>query len=181
MKITKEQIVQLDKGETSVRELFPEVFETKLEVRKWYNANYKNDKYLVLIKDTDKEKINTFGFISKEGKEYAGDYPFSKNYDYNWTPATKEEVETALINEAKKRGFNNIDTLSIKVPNLKIYPKGFFARGFNTFEFDFEQNVLEFSGVPIFDNGTWAEIIKPKQMTKEEIEKEIGYEIEIKS
>lgn len=41
MKITKKQIVQLDKGETSVRKLFPKVFETKLEVGKWYNANYK--------------------------------------------------------------------------------------------------------------------------------------------
>ena len=31
----------------------------------------------------------------------------------------------------------------------------------------------------IFQNGTWATIIKPKQMTQEEIEKELGYKIEI--
>jgi len=41
-------------------------------------------------------------------------------------------------------------------------------------------NILDSGQGHIFDNGIWAEIIQPKQMTKEEIEKELGYEIEIK-
>lgn len=78
-----------------------------------------------------------------------------------------------MILEAKKRGFK----YSIKYKSVigKEIIKA------DTGRFYYDNNQLCFCGGTIFYNGTWAEIIKLKQMKKEEIEKELGYEIEIKS
>ena len=84
--------------------------------------------------------------------------------------ATEEEVREALINEAKKRGFNNIGDLKIK----NTY--GGISNGFvtitNDFYYDYKGNTLRLDGAVIFNNGVWAEIIEePKETepTKEEI------------
>ena len=74
--------------------------------------------------------------------------------------ATEEEVREALINEAKKRGFNNIGNLKIK------NTFGGISNGFvtitNDFYYDYKGNTLRLDGAVIFNNGVWAEIIEEK-------------------
>jgi len=174
MKITKKQIVQLDKGETTVRELFPQVFETKLEVGKWYK--YQNCLAFILELEEEDDFI-AYGFLGKKWYDKCSHWT---NGFFGWKLATKEEVETALINEAKRRGFK----VGSKFKNIVKSDLGRTCEIITSkFRFDYHRNTLDDPrgyGL-IFDNGVWAEIIQPKQMTKEEIEKELGYEIEIKS
>ena len=92
----------------------------------------------------------------------------------SYTKATAQEVETALINEAKKRGFKN--GVIVERPDSFINDGTVTILG----NFSLLGNIgLQLGGFAIMENGTWATIIKPKQMTQEQIEKELGYKIEI--
>jgi len=95
-------------------------------------------------------------------------------------PATNEEVLEALSNEAVKRGFkegctgNNSEVRGMKFNN-NLLEKGFF---------ELKDNVLHWSlgdiketTWDIFRDGIWATIIKPKQMTIQEIEKEFNIQV----
>jgi len=102
----------------------------------------------------------------------------NKNINIDAGKLTDEEIKNALEEEAVKRRFKegvrfkNILTGCVGIGTIK-------ARG-NYFEFKESKNQLWFSEIGcVFNNGTWATIIKPKQMTVQEIEKELGYEIEI--
>jgi hypothetical protein len=99
MEITKKQIKQLDKGEKTVRELFPEVFE---KFTGWAKTNeIYNEKYLAYFeKNILKYGFNGIGkWLVNEDKN---PYNYNPSTEY---PATDEEVQTALFEEAKKRGF----------------------------------------------------------------------------
>ena len=76
--------------------MFPKV---ELEVGKWYKSTTLSNVFLFL---KDKE-YGRYGFDSN-GWYNVTDSNFELEPD-KWTLATKEEVETALIAEAKKRGF----------------------------------------------------------------------------
>lgn len=175
MKITKEQIVALDKKETTVRELFPEVFETKLEDNTYYI--FESGEIQFNVKDGEGYGFNKFRF-HEEVKWVK--YPHNGVY----RKATKEEVETALINELIKLGFKK----GVNVKGLGLFNgilSGNNCLESKMFSFDFKLNIVyankaKSENIVLFENGKFAEIIHPKQMTKEEIEKELGYEIEIK-
>lgn len=169
MKITKKQIKALDKGETNVRELFPEVFEKELHDNTYYI--YEDGAIQFNIKDGKGYGINSFGTWI-EGASW-----LKHKHNGSFRKATEEEVTTALINEAKKKGFKEgviYDSLPHSVyvceKNTKINYELGYSEKYNTVYSDI--------GV-LFNNGIWAEIIKPKQMTKQQIEKELGYNIEI--
>jgi len=169
MKITKKQIKALDKGGTTVRELFPEVFETKLEDNTYYI--FGTGEIQFNVNNGEGYGFNKYGF-QEEARWLK--YPHNGSY----RKATKEEVETALINEAKRRGFNNGAIVS-KTGINKRYTFKFQPIREERIRFFENPNVLDSGQGELFRDGVWAEIIKPKQMTKEEIEKELGYQIEI--
>jgi hypothetical protein len=112
--ITEEQIREIEtwgnsKDAQKVREeWFPEVFKKELEVGKWYNSTYINDKgvkslFLAYIIDLKKE-LN-YGF------DFKGEYKtnmFFTNDSNSLKPATDSEVLEALTNEFKKRNPNTI-------------------------------------------------------------------------
>jgi len=161
MKITKKQIVALDKQETTVRELFPEVFETKLEVGKWYKST-KHKKLLVYV--TELEKQGSYLFCFGYGIDGHGEWSHLKKGDKvfwmkeDLITATKEEVETALVKAFEK---NNKPFEKYKYHFGGMY-KGILY-GWNG-----RKPTTE-----LFNNGIWAEIIQPKQMTKEEIKNKL--------
>jgi len=175
MKITKKFIKE--NPEMKLKELCPELFEKKLEVGKWYKCIEKAFESLVCI--TDIENITAYGFSHYGEKDrniwkdncQAG-WTF-KTQPQNWIAATPEEIKNALEEEAVKR-----------------YPIGSYVRCVNGTETEIKGHLMNYlDGVlllmddkyrfELMKAGTWATIIKPKQMTKQEIEKELGYEIEI--
>ena len=168
--ITKETIIKY-----KMKDEFPEVFEVKLEVGKWYK---KHDKawhlFLFCFSGTYGNKTS-YGFDAlgkwseKLGVHKSGEY----------VKATEQEVFEALKNEAVRRYKKN-DCIT------GLYRK---QEGFLTFEII--KNGLEHIYVDewnsvwmsignrlnekVFDNGTWAKIIPTK--TKEEAEKLLGVKI----
>lgn len=171
MKITKKQIIALDKGETTVRELFPEVFETKLQIGKWY----KSENHLICFEEKVNDIYYYYGFYNKTWYDNTGkikdNYITNKNLLNSLLPATEEEVKDALVKEAIKRGFK--EGALIKKTGINSY-----------FKFKFEQikqkdfkyfpklNILDSQNGHIFENGKWAEIVET--ITKEEAEKQLG-------
>jgi len=170
--ITKEQVLSLQNCVTDakLRQWFPEVFKKELVVGKWYKCNESKFLYFPLeIKDNN--HIKAYGFDKK------GIYSES-NENFEWgTPdsleeATPQEVESALIGEAKKRGFVNgafFNDLHYKSFSGKV----------DIVRWEEDSQDLRSGGYCVFHNGIWAEIIQPKKMTQSEIEKELGYKIEI--
>ncbi|WP_372937538.1 hypothetical protein [Seonamhaeicola sp.] len=159
MRITTEQLQQLDKGETTVRELFPEVFDKQLNT--WYTGG----RYLFFYnKYIPNEEFNFnyigYGFVNEEWEWHL---EFTKDGRCFENLATEKEVEKALIKEAKKRGYNygvNVNCIENQSNQL---------RGFNIgSSFHFSNNKLWINdcGIDneycfcIFSNGKWAEIIE---------------------
>ena len=103
-RITEEQIKE--NQDLTLKEYFKEVFETKLEVGKWYKHNRDSD-FIMNITEVLSNKIKTYGILHNDGWTLNWDI-FKDSYFYNGLiPATKEEVEQALIKEANKRGFKS--------------------------------------------------------------------------
>lgn len=169
MKITKKQIRDLDEGKTTVRELFPDVFEEKFTG--WAKCD-DDPKWMGYVID---------GKI-QYGIDYTGNW-FSE--ETGWTyigvdcdfdrPATHEEIESALKKEAIKRGFVEGAMVGCAVHHNIDYFKPF-----EWFRFDDNGTLSNGYNSYIFYKGKWATIIdQPKEMTVEQIQKELGHKIKI--
>ena len=160
--LTQEQINQLAEKKHAkelLQKFIPEAFETKLEVGKWHKSKERKNKTLFVPNKEQCDSNMGYGFnylgeFKESNFNLCGSFP---NY---FELATEEEVREALINEAKKRGFNNIGNLKIK------NTFGGISNGFvtltNNFYYDYKGNTLRLDGALIFNNGVWAEIIEEK-------------------
>jgi len=166
--ITKEQILELK--DPIVKEWFPNVFETRLEVGKWYK-----DKYKRLFQVTSllnyKECLGIgFGCI---GGYYGNEHKLPWEINGSEVEATEQEVETALINEAKKRGFKN----GVWVKTINGTKKRIKGDLFFYFKENKIMSMFDFDGMNglIFHNGKWAEIIPT--LTQKEAEEKLNVKI----
>lgn len=165
-----------------LEEKFPSVFvKDELEVGRWYkvidkNGSFNNNEFALICFDNEKNPNYGFGFTREQWtNNFLNLKDVVKRNTDLVVPATPEEVETALINEAKKRGFK--DGVSINclrgIKNVKPTDKACFV-------FVFNDNYLYYGGAKIFDNGKWATIIEqPTEMTVAEIEQKLGCKIKI--
>lgn len=167
MKITKEQVKELDKGNTTVRALFPDVFKTKLEAGKLYKKP-KFGQFLVCFEGVYGNSFDTgknYGFNSNgEFLECLG-----VQEDTEYTEATYEEVFEALKNEAVKRGFAK--DVWFKVPNSETISKCCAEPVLNPWN----NQILYYGDYCIFKDGVWAEIIPT--LTRKEAEEKLGVKI----
>ena len=140
--ITKEQLRSLT--DPKVKEMFPEAFELGLEVGKWYKAN--GDR---LINVCRLSKNDLYGYGFGNWGFFCDDNDICWNYS-KIEPATNQEVSEALINEAKKLGYEESYTAN--------------------FNYSKHTNFLWLGTEPIFNNGIWAEITEPTFEYLEEVE-----------
>ena len=140
-----------------------------LEVGKWYWLD--NDKSFLYFYTG---KSVTYGF--NIAGTWSDTLSECDKISGNEIEATKEEVEEALIKEAKKRGFKE---------GVKIYGRdytvinNFFTRIFNNDLCLFMGSELG-KNICIFEHGKWASIIEEaKELTIEQLQKELGYKIKI--
>ena len=169
MKITKKQVKAIDKGELTVRELFPNVFKVEKESG-WYKHHNNEHKPWLMY----------YNFKSKEGYgiNTCGEWrSIWKNNGYiernNLIKATDQEVEQALIKEAEKRGFEIGSYIksswfsgATKIEDLEEHMYYYYSSRYNVFSF---------CGINLFYKGQWAEIIET--ITIEQAEKELGKKI----
>ena len=175
--LTQEQIDRLAEKKHAkklLQEFVPEAFKTELEVGRWYRLKG-NPEILALYDCFKHHRPYAYIFNENGNYEYRVEFSLFELPTY-WELATEEEVREALINEAKKRGFNNIGNLKIK------NTFGGISNGFvtltNNFYYDYKGNTLRLDGALIFNNGVWAEIIEePKETepTEEEIKRVLNY------
>jgi len=139
----------------------------ELEVGKWYK--WKNGKALFNFQKNG----NIYGFLN--GKWHITDHWTWDDFE-NCQEATSQEIEAALICEAKKRGFvkdaycNNSNIHGTKLHNNKL------GNGY----FKFEENCLNWHEIDntwycIFKDGQWGQIIET--ITIQEAEKLLNKKI----
>jgi len=175
MKLTN-KFIKENSGMT-LKEAFPEVFEG-LKTSVWYK--YINSDTLVFAEDIKQKK--GYGFYDGEFEKSSDKWAFY--LADKWIEATNEEVLEALSNEAVKKyligsSVNCLyDNRSCKVIDgvMRDTQERFYLDTYNQL---WMYNGVS-SNIMIFDGkGKWAIPVPVKQMTIQEIEKELGYNIEI--
>lgn len=162
MKITKQQVKDCYDNKELLKEYFPDVFKPILEEGKWYKGNHGSFNFL-------KNNTTINGFLTSNtgyGIDYKGDwcdvFDSSGTKPENLKLATKEEVEKALISEAKKRGFKE------GVKYIPISQIGDLNDKFYVAEHDvemYEGNLQLYCGMQwVFADGKWAEIIQETEI-----------------
>ena len=145
--ITEEQIKELAKGNAKLKTMFPEVFETKLEVGKWYKYN----NFLIYVID----ETHWCGYDACKNWQN-NIYYDNLLKDKDFKPATDSEVLEALKNEFKKQN-----------PNIE-----YFDTIYNASLNILDVFLLDKRRVTIFNNGIFT-----KFHTKEEAEKLLNAKI----
>ncbi len=173
--ITEEQIKEAHNAACSqwkqkIEEWFPECFKTEYEIGEWY-----------------KTKTGYFNY-QLENKSYGTN---NDNWvDWSWVvddgvktgwvigKATTEEVESMLIKEAKKKGFVN----GTRFLGVQGADKDIIIEIGKSCAVEMNQYGLYCQDSYIFYKGEWATIVEiPKEMTLEEIEKQLGHKVKIVS
>jgi hypothetical protein len=127
------------------------------EVGKWYKTTIDKTTTIINYQFTDKED----GAFRGYGLGYANLWADNVRISEDAILATPKEVEAALTKEAVKRGFLKTK----KVKNNFTIEEGFIYDITNDkFYFDITLNRLSLAGIYIFQNGSWAEIIKEKTL-----------------
>jgi hypothetical protein len=154
--ITEEQIKEIETwGSSKVKEWFPEVFETKLEVGKWYKSIDK-EKHIFCVTELKDNRYYYYGFDVCGGYKKEDWYSFMDcGLQKGFAPATDLEALEALKNEFEKRN-----------PNIRFNMYGFknnTLKGYNS--------ILE-DETELFKDGVFT-----KFHTKEEAEKLLNAKI----
>lgn len=135
----------------------------KLEVSKWY-ADPNNLSYVYFITNTCSEQIKGYGFLGGAWRDEFNLLNYSVKND---RPATDKEVETALIAEAKKRGFKEGGSFTA-IRDTQINDDNdecrFYSKNKATVcNFEYVNEILYTYGSGryiVFEKGKWATIIK---------------------
>ena len=161
-KITEEQIKE--NQDLTLKEYFKEVFETKLEVGKWYKDNSEDSGLIFIEKYNGIHKgLTAYGFYWNTFDWSESSSGWCLNSKGDLVLATEEEVFNSLKKEAEKRGF--VKGNKVKDNGLEFSCKQNEILKDNTFDFDSQFNQMWMKvgesnyNCFIFDNGKWAEII----------------------
>jgi len=184
--ITKEQILELQKYATvsvskKIKNWFPDAFKEELEVGKWYRLSANKDVIVFY-----KEKATDFNLFNAKGYGfYMNNWEDIRRYwtltsdPQDWALATPQEVETALINEAKKRGF--VEGVECNHILYDLYFGSKINIENEDFVFDVKDNSLDYSNqnqsYRIFKDGVWAKIIEQKEYTMQEIANALNIDV----
>ena len=185
MEITEEQIKEAHNAACSqwkqkIEQWFPECLKQKLEAGKWYKHFDSDCKEFLFCFNEFGDK--NYGF-NKVGK-WSNKLNVYEKYSNKYIKATTKEVESMLIKEAEKRGF--ID--GVTVSKIDNYYKGMLnTMIIGEHEFELYGDVLVAKStnnyyICLMADGKWATIVEtPKEMTLEEIEKQLGHKVKIVS
>ena len=169
--ITEEQIKEAHNAACSqwkqkIEKWFPECFKPKYEIGKWYKSGKSIINY--------QGGTNAYGYYAERDKwEDVNDswLVFEEEGD-KLSLATTEEVESMLIKEAEKRGYG--------LGNFYCLYHNTLSKNDCITQFNPKDNRFWINYGCVFDNGKWATIVEtPKEMTLEEIEKQLGHKIKI--
>lgn len=168
--LTKEQIREIYKNPELLKELFPDAFETVLEAGKWYFISYLSMERLFNFSGDYDINNNPLGYGFNSSNEFIDFDSFGWAYN-TIQPATNEQVQEALINEAKKRGYKNGNHICLynNITNIETD---------NIYSYNAPYNLLNLGSKcasVVFVDGKWAEIIETElELTLDEIAEKFG-------
>ncbi len=138
----------------------PDLF-NKLEVGKWYKVIDKTNQFtkneFALIYFDNNENHFGISFRQKWTIKFVNLLEVLKIDTDEVVLATEEEVKTALVNEAVKRGFELGKKVKWDFHGSEGYKCSNITKDY--FEYFVNENKLELSCGIIFDNGKWAILI----------------------
>jgi len=152
----------------------------EFEVGKWYKGKRYNGVEVLFVCGLDSYGFYDGDFIDLE--DFSSDYLNDEDYGYELRPATDKEVETALIKEAKKRGFKEgVKFLSARDGDIRTATNEFYS--FDNWN---KYTTLQLDTAWIFKGGKWATIIEEPKVESygtpfkclDECPKIEGYELE---
>tara|TARA_R110000868_G_scaffold312096_2_gene573034 strand:- start:1360 stop:1950 length:591 start_codon:yes stop_codon:yes gene_type:complete len=181
--ITEEQIKQAHNHACSewkerIERWFPDAFKSELMVGRWaYIKHNSMDNALIFIKD--KSEHYTYGFNhAGEWTEKYDNENFHNRYIKDFVQyATMEEVESALIEEAKRRYGANWEQVEI---NAHADGANWSGLGINKGSFNigvFWNKMYSVNGV-IYIDGVWAEPLLKIEVTLREIAEKFNVSVE---
>lgn len=134
----------------------PRVEKKELEVGKWYkgNVDFNSMIYITELENAGSfNRIHGYGFKKSEWNDLCH-LLSNTEHEESLIEATSQEVESALIEEAKRRGY--------KVGNSKCLNDGkiWGFDGGQGFHFTMGDNLLFLDASVVFKNGIWATIIE---------------------
>lgn len=155
IKELKEEVARLDNEVFDIKKMLPDAVvnvevekKNSLELGRWYKNIYYG---ILCFKNTDEFG---YGIINGDWHEEIDCTSICE-----WKPAAHKEVEEALINEAKKRGFKECVQIKVNggIETLDEYKGCFMLNG----------NALWYGGYMIFNNGEWKEIVSQPEQEEE--------------
>lgn len=170
--VTKEQILEFANwgnpdNKKKLKEWFPKAFESQLEVGKWYkNGDFGFERSLACVSHINPNEKDEFGGY---GFDIHGCWFNNKDVttfgSHNWLSATHEEIASALIAEAKKKGYKTgVRIKGLGNGEICTLPNGEFEYIKNANALWFGNPNDAFEGFDVFLDGIWAEIL-PEQKT----------------
>lgn len=151
---------------TKIEKEFPDLFKTELEFGKWYEGNvaFKSLIFITKIEDAGEyNRIYYYGFINNIYLK--NDYIASRAHEASLVPASNEEVESALLDEAKKKGYKKgVRIKGLGNGDICTIPDGEFEYLSNNNALWFGNPDDDYDGFHVFHDGKWAEIL-PGQKT----------------
>lgn len=176
--ISKEFILEAHKSacdtwKSKIKNEFPDAFKNELEVGKWYEDP--RSELLMFVEEinapmpSDTNSIKSYGFSkTKEwlDSDLRGYYYFTQDL----VLSDPKKVESALIEEAKKRGFKK--GITIERSGINGWKETDYEPFSGAFRFIPNLNILECDNGNgyIFKNGIWATLIKEKLTIEQRIE-----------
>jgi len=121
------------------------------------------------------KEVGFFVYRTGDENNYAIDFNGDEYFSFIcsrfnlWKEATDEEIENALIKVAKKKGFKDIDKLTLKDFDGQITNKGFF--NFSGNNYSYYNGKLFLDGATIFKDGEWREIIEEELSLEERLKR----------
>jgi len=150
-----------------LKDKFPEVFKSELEVGKWYKWTdnyYKTD--VMFITKVEGNRVYYYGIFNKNWTDE--DWGDSQ---HKYVLATEAEVKEALINEAEKRGFKEGVTIipircdkkqKLETSNISYNHK---LSCLNILDINGNLQYKNYNHACIYSDGTWAKIIKETKVS----------------
>lgn len=145
-----------DTWKVKIKDKFPDAFKSELEVGKWYKHKSSGNDYLVNYKGDG----IAYGFFNGS---YGFDWGFNEDrINQGAKLATEEEVKTALVKEAEKRGFKKGNETTCLTANGGVIISAPYLNGS---DLSVKVDGANSGYADIFNNGKWATIIKETEVS----------------
>ena len=144
-----------------IREVFPKLFKGEFGKGDWITPLNEYEGIAILCFQGDLNSRNS-GFGLNYRGVWKDKYNTYGDVHIKYRKLTTEEVEEALVKEAKRRGFKkgilvtneNLESVTWSLDNIKINE--------NHFSYQKERDILKLGQKRIYEKGKWAEIVSPQ-------------------